>query len=309
LVLQTRSGRSGRCLAAERRSPAALPHSIALPVLAVLFGIQSLRPALALGQATARHEIAVFGANALVGGLTAGFGSWARGGAFPRAFLNGAAGGSLQYAGKRLVSAPTPGAGLGGRLVGATGASMVRNGAMGHAPFHLVVIPVGPINLHWRTDPDSGGITARLHLGRTVFLARMLLKEDLRLDLGETLSAGAPVFQAADRVIEGRGGRDVGGMELWATVVLSDPDLLPPFDRGHLLAHERVHVVQDDFLSIAWAGPIEDWALGRIPGGAWVRRRAEIGGVYMLVGGAMMVSLPYEKRPWEIEARYLEGGW
>lgn len=260
-------------------------------------------------QATASRELVIAGANALLGGFTSGVVSWVRGGSFLEGLGAGALGGSVQYVGKRVSTSALPGAGLAGGVVGAVGSSMVRNGAAGRGWLDRLIIPVGPVMVDWRTAADSGGVTARLHLGRAIFLGRLIVDDDLELNVAETLSAGAPVFGARGRVIEGESGRGIGGVELWGTIALSDGNLMPTIDFGRLLAHERVHLVQDAFLNIAWADPVEDWLLERIPYGGVVGRYVDVGGIYMVIAGLMILALPYESRPWEDEAAYLESGW
>ncbi|HEX7050045.1 MAG TPA: hypothetical protein VF188_07600 [Longimicrobiales bacterium] len=266
-------------------------------------------PSSVAAQATYNGDIAVLGANVLVGGLTSAVGAWLSGAPVVEALGKGVAGGSVQYLGKRLVTVDAPGAGLAGRLVAAAGASMVRNGVAGRDLLAEFVFPLGPVTLYWKTVPDSGSVRARVHLGRTIFLARMLAKDDLELDWSETLSSGAPVLHAPGEVIEGEDGVGIGGLELWGTVALSDPMLLPMDDSGRMLAHERVHVLQDDFLNVVWGDPLDDWLLERVPGGGFVGRYVDLGIAYIGAAAAMTAAVPYEERPWEREAAYLETGW
>lgn len=279
----------------------------AVPVVVLLLCLAA--PERGAAQATVSEELVVAGANALLGGLTSGIVRWVRGESFLEGLWGGALGGGVHYAGKRIGTAAFPGAGLAGTMVGATGASMVRNVGMGYGMLEYLTLPVGPIVLNWRTTPDSAGVSARLHVGRAIFLGRLLLNDDLRFNGAESLSAGTPVFEARDRVIEGESGREIGGVEMWGTITLSDRGLMPPLDHGRLLAHERVHVVQETLLNIAWADPIEDWLVARLPYGDVVNRYVDFGGVYMAVAGLMILVLPYEYRPWEDEAAYMESGW
>ncbi len=171
-----------------------------------------------------------------------------------------------------------------------------------------IVLPVGPVTLYWTTLPDSGRLEPRVNLGRTIYLARLALDPELQLDWRATLSAGAPVFEARGRIMRGENGSTLGGQELWGTVIVSDTRLLPPADRRQILSHERVHLIQDDFLTISWAGPAEYWLLGKLPDGEVVRRYVDPGLVYMGMAGVLFVIFPYESRPWEAEAYYLERG-
>lgn len=278
-------------------------------MLAAIWLAALVAPERASAQATASRELAVVGANALLGGLTSGVVSWGRGGSFLEGLGAGAAGGGMQYVGKRISTSALPGAGLAGGVVGAVGSSVVRNGAAGRGWLDRLIIPVGPVMVDWRTVADSGGVSARLNLGRAIYLGWLIARDDLELNFGETLSAGAPVFEARGRVIEGESGRGIGGLEMWGAIALSDRTLMPPIDYGRLLAHERVHLVQDAFLTIAWADPVEDWLLERIPYGGTVGKYVDFGGVYVAMAGLMILALPYDSRPWENEAAYLESGW
>lgn len=269
----------------------------------------AIPPVSAHAQGTLPGEMAVLGANVLVGGLTSGVTAWLRGRSFVEGFGRGAAGGSVHYIGKRLAASSVPGGGLAGRVVGATGSSMVRNGAADRGLLERLALPVGPVTVYWTSTPDSQRIRTRINIGRTIFLARLAIDDELRLDWAETLSAGAPIFQAPGRVIQGETGSEIGGLELWGTVSLSDLSLLPPTDHGRLIAHERVHLVQDDFLYLAWADPAEDWLLDRVPGGPLVGRYADIGALYMGMAALLILSLQYQERPWEAEAAYMETGW
>ncbi|HEX6940412.1 MAG TPA: hypothetical protein VF158_13440 [Longimicrobiales bacterium] len=263
----------------------------------------------ARAQASPSGELVVLGANALLGGLTSGVASWLRGGPFLKGLGGGAVGGVVQYLGKRISTSALPGAGLAGGVVGATGASIVRNGAAGRGLLDRLIVPVGPLVVDWTAGPDSGGVAVRLHLGRAIFLGWLILDDDLEIDGAETISAGSPVFRAQGRVIRGEAGRGIGGLELWGAIALSDRSLMPPLDYGQLLAHERVHLVQDAFLNVAWADPVEDWLLRRIPYGDVVVRYVDVGGVYMAIAAVFIAALRYEDRPWEDEAAYMESGW
>mgnify|MGYP001214727513 FL=1 len=289
-----------------------VPHRTRRSTAIVIFwliAVSIANPPRAEAQATLSGELTVLSVNALIGGLTSGLVSAARGESFLDACRGGIAGGSLQYLGKRLTTASVPGAGLAGRLIGSTGASMIRNSAGGRGALDRVIVAVGPIVFDWTTVADSQRLAARLHLGRAIFLGRMIANDDLEFDWAESLSAGAPVFRAPGRVIQGTNGSTAGGLELWGVISLSDRSIMPPLDYSRLLSHERVHLVQDDFLNVAWADPIEDRLIEAVPHGETIVRYIDVGGMYMVIAGMLNLSLPYEDRPWENEAAYMEEGW
>ena len=51
----------------------------------------------------------------------------------------------------------------------------------------------------------------------------------------------------------------------------------PDADVRAIFAHERVHVVQDDFSFLTWGDPLEGLLSDRLPGGPWIRRHLDLG--------------------------------
>ena len=275
--------------------------------------VSLLAPAPARAQANASTELAVAGANALLGGMTAGMTALVHGRPFLRAFGLGAAGGAMVYGGKRFMSwHGIPGAGLAGRFVGATGASMVRNGAAGRGAFDLVLLPVGPFTLYLRPPNDSLNAPIKLNLVRAAYFTGLVIRDDFRMDWYSSFNAGTPVFERPGKVLLRRNDKVTLGFAISGTVIVGDPSSMPLVNEmpyGELLAHERVHVVQGDFLEIAWTGPIEQWLLGALPGGAWLRRYVEPGFLSLAVAAAGLAVLPGDASPWEKEAEYFESAW
>lgn len=246
-------------------------------------------------------ELQVAGVNALLGGVTAGLRSEARGGSFGRAFARGAAGGAGVYAGKRLATARFATAGLLGRQVAAVAASVVRNAGDGQASFDRLVLPAwlgrvyldrrGPVRVQLRAD-----------LAAVLATAYAASRRELRLDLAASASAGLPVFLAADGY-QGRGwdGRHAAGV-VWLreSAVRADGGSV----HSHVLAHEVVHAVQNDFAFVAWSLPGEERVRRRVLGPA--ARYVDLG----LQAPALGLIAPlagYERRPWEREAHFLAG--
>lgn len=254
-------------------------------------------------------EMTVLGLNALVGGTTSGFAAFVADRPVLPAIGKGLAGGSVVYLGKRMSDAGSFAmSGLVGRMVAATGTSFVRNGAAGRGMFDLMVFPLGPVTLYKRPAGDRSHAPVKLHLARSAVLAALILRDDIRIDWGETLRAGAPVFDMIGGTF--RGGHDwvSAGTVLCGTVVLSDLTLLPHVDPTRLVTHERIHVVQDDFAEFAWTGPIEHWVLGLVPGGKWLWRYVDVGALHVGAVAAAHLMIPYENRPWELEAEHFEQG-
>jgi hypothetical protein len=272
----------------------------------------ALAAAPAQAQANARAELTVLGINALLGGVTSGTAALVRGRPFVRAFGLGLAGGTLVYGGKRFASwYGVPGSGMAGRVFAAVGASMIRNGAAGRGAFDLVLLPVGPLTLYLRPENDTTHAPVKLSLVRAALLTALVIREDFRLDPGATLHAGTPIFEMRDGVVRQAQGSITVGLAVGGVVMLSDLDdrrLRGRMHRGALIAHERVHVLQDDFAEIAWAGPLEGWLLGQLPGGAWLRRYVEPG-LLGLAGAALALWAGGGEGPWEREADYMESAW
>ena len=81
-------------------------------------------------------------------------------------------------------------------------------------------------------------------------------------------------------------------------------------DWGALVAHERVHVLQQDFVLSAWSQPLAERALHYLPGGRAVSRFVAVDAVAWVVGTAMGIfagSLNQDAFPTELEAHFLAG--
>lgn len=268
-------------------------------------------PAPASAQVDLGAELLTLGVNAMLGGATAAVGRELHGGSFLDGLAVGAAGGAAVYAGKRLNTIGGDGVGRGfgavGRIVAAVGVSAVRNSAGNRGALDRIILPVGPVSLHLRPGADSQRVAAKLHIARTVYLGHLILDDSFAIDWSETVSAGAPVFRGQGVAVRFGDDEEAGGVELLGAISISDRSLVRYRDEHALLAHERVHVVQDDFITIAWTDPAEDWLLGHVPGGETIGRYVDTGLVYLGMAVAGAALLPYDDRPWEIEAAYLGG--
>lgn len=70
------------------------------------------------------------------------------------------------------------------------------------------------------------------------------------------------------------------------------------------LAHERVHVAQYDFASVALGEPDERWIASEVPPLRGLYRYVDFGSAVVLLSGLNMV-VPDEAKPWEDEAHLL----
>lgn len=247
----------------------------------------------------ASGELSTLALNAAVGGLTAGLARAVHGKSFLRGFVRGAAGGTLSYAGKRVAVERWAGAGLLGRQVNAVGGSVVANAAAGRGALEQVVFAVGPVHVY--VDRSAGtAIRPRLDLVSTASLAYALTRSGSHLDLGQSLSAGAPVFYTE--------GSDAPEGEHAAGVIRVTATRASWEAQGELAvtvaAHERVHVLQRDFAMQVFAVPVQHRLLRTFPGGAVLDRYLDLGLQDALSVG-LSAAVPYRQRPWEREAYFL----
>lgn len=247
-------------------------------------------------------HVTFVGANALIGGLTAGVVQELRGGDFRDGFTRGALGGAVAYAGRRVAVERFDGAGLLGRQVSALGASIVRNAADGRPSFERLFLPIGPVNVYVERRDDGRRIRPKLNLVALVTASVIAAHDEAALDWGASLSAGTLVLTAPGRWIRHEDG-PVAGMASDGIIVFAgwlDPEIF---------AHERVHVLQRDFFFNAWSEPVEGWLTGQWRPTATVYRYVDVGALFSVFRGLIVraAGWQYADRPWEIEAAFLEG--
>lgn len=195
--------------------------------------------------------------NALAGGVSAAVIAAVRGGDVTDAFLKGAVGGAVVYAGKRVAVEGFAGAGLIGRQVGALGSSVVANGGWGRGWLDVTSWPLGPL---WIEVHGPRPSSLRANVWDIGALAWAIYRPELRFDWRASLSNGAMVFASPyHAVITGDG--HAAGFALAGMIVLG-----PGTDHLPVQAHENVHVIQHDFLLHVASRPVEAWAWGAIFG-------------------------------------------
>jgi hypothetical protein len=247
---------------------------------------------------------AVLAVNVALAGLTAGIRQWRSGGSFVDGLWRGGLGGAGTYAGKLIVTADAPGAGLAGRAVAAAGASVSRNAADGVPMFHRLVIPVGFVRMHW--EPATGNFHTSIDVtGAGAVIGSYFAGVGASLDMRRTLSSGAPVFMAREWESDwGWHARHVAG-----TIVLrgdSPDDLRHDRFIARALAHEQIHVLQYDQAWILWSEPVERRALRALGASPLLVRSVDLS----LHAGVLLglnALIPYDARPWEREADILSG--
>ena len=202
-------------------------------------------------------DVAVLGANAVIGGAAAAVTAWIGGRDVGDAFLAGAFGGGVAYAGKRVAVQEFDGAGLLGRQLSAVGGSVMANGARGAGWLDEVWLPLGPL---WVRATPGDGSRMRLDASEVGLLAWAASQDALELDTGASLSNGAFVFRSPDHYIR-LDDRTVGGFAATGVMVLGPSSLAP----NELRRHELVHVLQQDLL-IAAGRPLERWLWSAVTG-------------------------------------------
>lgn len=238
-----------------------------------------------------QQELAFVGVNALLGGLTAAAVQWFRGDPVTEAFLVGAVGGGVTYAGKRVAVDDFYGAGLLGRELASVGGSMVRNASAGRGPLDELVLPVGPVRLYISGDR----VVPRVDLGTLITAGAFMLTYDARLDVASSISSGAMVFRGETPM---PGLSSAGAMVVWSD--------MPASEGPRLMAHERVHVLQYDQAYLAWGEALERWGgrqMGTSVGG--MLDHLDVGVTALGLRSGLGLAFDYHSRPWETEAYFL----
>lgn len=290
-----------------------------LVLVVLLMAFSAFAPPVAHAQELS-HEYTAISANVLIGAATAGISAVITGEPFGEAFVKGAFGGAVSYTGKRISAAQFDGAGIAGRTVNAFGASIVRNSGAGRGMLDEIVLPVGPVTLYWTTATPraDAGLHTRVDISQAAYVGYLAWNDTYTIDWSASLSSGVPVFQTPGQMAGATmgdratiGGRMIGGYERLGAVVVSDPNLVWTNQYATLLAHERTHVLQHDYVHIV-SEPIESWAMGLVPGGSAVAQYVDVGFVGELIGMGIVAAMPDDlRRPTEAEAYYLAGqkGW
>lgn len=243
------------------------------------------------------QEVQLAATNALLSGIVTGLLSMSTGeGTFSSGFAAGAAAGIISFGGKRISAERFFGAGAIGRGINGVAGSMARNAAGSEPLFSTVAFPMGPVRFEW--THANGRLLVRPDLSTIYWTTYGLFEPDLELSLRASASAGTPIFLARGARLSGAQGTMAGGV-----IFVSDDHSAP---LGDILAHERVHVVQRDFV---WdvLGAAERWAIGSVRklGVPWPVNHLDV----VLLPDLIMrtaAHLSNNSSPFELEARFLE---
>jgi hypothetical protein len=259
-------------------------------------------PPQARGPGWTGHATAA-GANALLGGLTAGGLQKLRGGSFQDGFTRGLLGGTVVYAGKRVAAERFDGAGLLGREIAAVGASVVRNAGEGRPALERITLPLGAARLEVRTGAEAG-VGARIDAHGVFWMLYGVLDPNLTFDAGASLSSGATVFRAPNQRLH-LAGQTAVGMAFPGTIFLGGPHPDGTGRAAETFAHERVHIIQHDQAFLFWDEPLQRALAPRVPGVRTVYSVADVDLVFSGVAVLGALLLPHPQRPWEAEALLL----
>jgi len=134
-----------------------------------------------------------------------------------------------------------------------------------------------------------------------------LVRADTRLDMGATLSAGAPVFRFPTETVSTRDGIIFGRMD-FGTIVLGRTPLVQDRQRRMTLPHEAIHVVQYEFLEQALSLPLERAILRKLGASEGFLRHVDLGAISVMLAGVLQMHMDYDDRPWERESVLLTEG-
>lgn len=248
-------------------------------------------------------HVFVLGINAAVGALTAGVVQYATGGSFETGFLRGAAGGGLTYAGKLFSTRHTFGAKLIGRQTAAIGASVTRNAITGAGPLERLSLPLGPIRIN--LSSEESWVT--LDLPTLVGAVYGMTRPGSEFNLGESLATGTLVFEV-DLIRPDRNNHRILGNAIGGTVLYRrDPLSVVPVE--DIIAHEMIHVIQNDFEAIAFGTPFEEWAIQWLPKSiASPMRHLDLGTQMVIRTIPKLAGVESRDAPWEREAHFMVPG-
>lgn len=186
-----------------------------------------------------------------------------------RAILGGTVGGTISYAGMRLVGTQEEALRFAGLQTAAVGSSITRNASAGKPILSELIFPVYPMYVRvrpWDEDP----IRIQLSLASALTTLTMAFRYDAHFDVKETLITGAPVFAADREIVKCSSNptpyaKDCRGTSIWARhefggIVYADSDFLPE----STLTHESGHIAQFTRDAILHALPMSDAVLERV---------------------------------------------
>ena len=260
-------------------------------------------PQPALSPLSGRDRAAHLAVNGALGGFSAAMFALARGKNPWRAALMGFGGGVVMGAGKQVAGRRFDGAGLIGRQLAALGTSVVRSASEDTT---VLIVPVGPMTFEVR-PAAADRVRPRVNLVSTGTVLYYVIRDDTRIDVSASLSAGAPVFRFPTETVATRDGIIFGRMDFGTIVLGATPSVLDA-QRRMTLPHEAIHVVQYDFLDQALSLPPERAILRKLGLSPGFLRHVDLGAISVMLAGVLQMHMDYEDRPWERESVILTEG-
>jgi hypothetical protein len=271
---------------------------------ALLVSSPLLAPAVQ-AQVSVGDRVSNLAANGAIGSVIAAAHALLRGRSVWKALAPGFGGGVAMGAGKQVAGSRFFGAGLLGRQLSAVGVGVVELASRDTMVFRGVL---GPLTLEVRPKATDR-VRPRLNVVDAGTILVYALQRDARLDLRGTLSTGAPVFRLPLERMEFEGGT-AEGFEHTGVILIAEDLAKDSRHRRLIIAHETVHLLQEDALSNLVTLPAEQALIRRLPFGDRAPRMLDVGVIAPL--GVIWLSsrLRYDRRAWEREAyRLTEGGW
>lgn len=195
-----------------------------------------------------------------------------------RALLGGVVGGSLMYAGQRLVGTGRPGLRFAGLQSVAVGASVTRNLARGRGALDELTFPLFPLYIQVN-QRESPRWRARLSVVALAGVVKTVREFHVAPDWQESFLAGLPVFSVpANRLgpcdqYVARSGQCLSGVlghhVIGAVAYAARPELTTVRD---ILTHELGHSAQDVRDVVLHAVPASDLLLQTSVPGRWLSR-------------------------------------
>jgi hypothetical protein len=214
----------------------------------------------------------------------------------------GSAGGFVIAGAKQIVDRRFTSSGFVARELSGVGISLVVSAGDSAMSY---LIPVGPATIIMMPDRS---LDWRLNITEAVSTIGLMISPNTRLDLSRSLEAGAPVYRDRRSHFGEPGEVELAGAEGLGTIRLA-PEALGPGSRlrNDVLAHETIHVLQEDFVNNAIGLPIERELLRKTPLGRLFARHLDVGLLIPAVVQVIDPDIPYAHRPWEQEAYSLTG--
>jgi len=235
------------------------------------------------------------GINAAIGVVTATVWSIARGRGIKRAALQGLIGGATIGVARQVAASPFSGSGFAGRELSAVGISTITSAGSDHTRLSF---PVGPVELQLI---DGRSFDWRVNATYAVAAIRNSLSRSTHIDATLSLYSGTFVFRDTRETLHTSNG-EARGSEFFGGIKIARSEFTNSNGTPNVLYHENVHVLQDDYLALAVANPIEKLVLDQTSIGRRITRHIDLGLLSLGFNGLANSLVPYASRPWEREA-------